>query len=225
MKQINLQSPILKESFKYLGWVLLFLFLWFKGCSDNNKQPIASVIVPEVKGNFKPVTPEQTPVSSKMEPTKKNNFGQNQSNEFLQNQISQLLSENDKLNLAYLNASDSLKKALYDKSIQINSFTHTWNNDTIQATASGIVRGEVQSIGLKYTIKERRVQFSQPSQKETVFRLLGGVEIGNNATLSNPVFKVNLGFQNRKGNVLTASYDNNKNIYVGYMFSILNIKR
>lgn len=225
--QINSQSPILKESLKYLGWILLFVFLWFKGCSGTDKSSAtAKVTIPEIKGNFKPVKPEQRTVSSKKELTEnKNNFRQNLSkseNEFLQNQITLLLFENDKLKNDHINASDSLKKSLYDKAIQLNSFTHTWENDTIQSTSYGIVRGEVQSIALKYTIKARKIEVPQ---KEIVFRFLGGVEIGNNIALSNPIFKANVGFQNRKGNIISFSYDNNKNYYIGYSFSVFSLKR
>lgn len=225
--QINLQSPILKEALKYLGWVLLFLVLWLRGCSGATTLPqITQITVPEVKGKFEAVKPEQKAVSSKKEPSEnKNNFGRNLSkseNEFLQNQITLLLAENGKLKQSFINAPDSTKIKLYDKCVQLNSFTHTWDNDTIQATFYGIVRGEVQSIALKYTIKARNIEVPQ---KETVFRLLGGVEIGNNINLTNPIFKANLGLQNRKGNVINVSYDNNKNIYLGYYFSVFSVKK
>jgi hypothetical protein len=224
--QINLQSPILKESLKYLGWLLLFVLLSFKGCSENTPQPqFTKVTVPEIKGSFKPVKPEQKPILQDSKPLKNDNFGQilsKKENEFLQNQITLLLSENDKLKQSFINAPDSTKIKIYKNCVQLNSFSHTWDNDTIQATSYGIVRGEVQSIALKYTIKERKIEVSQ---KEMVFRLMGGLEIGNNINLTNPIFRANLGLQNRKGNLLTISYDNNKNIYLGYYFSVFSYKR
>ena len=88
----------------------------------------------------------------------------------------------------------------------------------------GIVQGEVKEITPSYIWKKQEVEVPVKT-KETFFRLLGGLEIGNNISLSNPIFKANLGVQNRKGNIITGSYDSNKNIYVGYQFSIFNIKR
>ena len=58
MTQINLQSPYIKELIKYLGWVLLFIVLWFRGCSGSTPIPqIAKVIIPEVKGTFEAKKP------------------------------------------------------------------------------------------------------------------------------------------------------------------------
>lgn len=229
--QINLQSPILKESFKYFGWVLLFVFLWSKGCSGSVPQPqITKVVIPEVKGSFKAFKPEQKPVSSKMEPSEnKNNFGQNLSkkeNEFLQNQITLLLAENGKLKQSFINAPDSMKIKLYDKCMQLNSFTHTWDNDTINATASGIVRGEIQSIALKWKIKPISVQFPQP--KQTVFRLLAGGGVGINKELNQLTYFATVGYQNAKGNVTSLQYQkfgNSEFVTVGKIFSIWNYKK
>jgi hypothetical protein len=122
----------------------------------------------------------------------------------------------------YNEASDSLKIALYNKAIEIKSFNQTFEDNHLKATSSGLVRGEIQSLKLDYTIKPQTIE--TPPEKEVVFRLLGGFEYGNNTTLSNSIFKANLGFQNRNGNIFRASIDNLENIYIGYDFSIFNIK-
>ena len=187
----------------------LLVILFMKGCGLPKVEVPQIVQTKEVKGKFEVVKPEQKIIYK---------YSSNNNEEFLQSQINELLAENQKLNDTYLNASDSLKTVLYDKAITLNSFTHTWNNDTINATASGVVRGEVESIKLDYTIKSQKVEV--PKTKETVLRLLGGLEVGTNF-----VPKVLIGFQNRKGSVLQIGYDTKQQYYVGYHFSIWNIKR
>ena len=189
----------------------LLVILFMKGCGLPKVEVPQVVQTKEVKGKFEAVKPEQKIIY-------KYSSNNNNNEEFLQSQINELLSENQKLNDAYLNASDSLKTAMYNKAITINSFTHTWDNDTLKATASGVVRGEVESIKLDYTIKSQKVEV--PKQKETVFRILGGLEVGTNFTP-----KVLIGFQNRKGNILQLGYDTKQQYYIGYHFSIWNIKR
>jgi hypothetical protein len=52
---------------------------------------------------------------------------------------------------------------------------------------------------------------------------VGGWRIGANTQLNTPAAKANLLFQNKK-EMISASYDTNQTIWIGYNFSILNIK-
>jgi hypothetical protein len=67
-------------------------------------------------------------------------------------------------------------------------------------------------------------KLKEENNKEIKFRLLAGLEYGNNTSLSNSIFKANLSGQNSKGNIYRFSIDNNKNYYIGYDFSIFSIK-
>lgn len=215
MFQINLQSPLLKEAFKYLGWVLLFFVLWFRGCSDNEKSSVtAKVIVPEVKGKFEPKKPSHTSVSYVLKPTdaKPSVLEQN------------LINENKKLKQDFEKANDSIKKLQFAKAIQLNKFSTDFEDDNLLLNIDGIVQGEVKEITPSYTIKPKKVEV-QVKPKETVFRLLGGLELGNNTKLDGFAAKGNLMFQNRKGNIISASFDTNQTIWIGYNFSIFNIKK
>ncbi len=61
--QINLLNPAIKECFKYLGWPLLFLTLWFNGCSDNEKSLVTeTVAVPKIEASFEAKKPVNTPI-------------------------------------------------------------------------------------------------------------------------------------------------------------------
>jgi hypothetical protein len=201
---------------------LLLFLLWFKSCSSPGENKTIKVVAPEVKGTFKAVKPNQKTIVQYIElPTKGQKLPNNE--EFLQNQINELLRNNEKLNDAYGDASDSLKKALYSNAIAIKSFNHIFDNDTINITANGLVRGEIQSIAIDYKIKSRTIEILKP--KETFLRVMGGIEVGNTKLLDNFTTKATLGFQNRKGNIITFGTDTEKRIYVGYSVSIFNWKR
>jgi len=216
MKQINLHSPFLKEFVKYLGWILLFIVLWFRGCSGTTPSPqIVKVIVPEVKGKFEAKKPINVPINNSV------------IKEYLttENPINpKLLAENEKLKVDFAKASDSIKKLQYSKAVQLNKFSTKFEDENLLLNIDGIIQGEVKEITPNYTIKEKKIEV-QVKPKETVFRLLGGMELGNNTKLDGFAAKANLMLQNRKGNILSGSFDTNQNIWIGYNFSIFDIKR
>jgi hypothetical protein len=219
--QINPYSPLLKESFKYLGWVVLFFVLWFNGCSNKEKSvTTTTVTVPEVKGNFSGQKPKHEPIV-----INNNANGQKGSIITIENPIDEkLLAENEKLKNDFAKANDSIQKLQFAKAIALNKFSTTFDDENITLNINGIVQGEVKEVTPSYTIKPKKVEV-QVKPKETVFRLLGGVDVGNNTKLDGFAVKANLMFQNRKGNVLTTSFDTNQTIWLGYNISILNIKR
>lgn len=218
MKPINLQLPFIKEAFKYLGWVLLFVVLWFKGCSATEKSTVtAKVIVPEVKGKFEPKKPVNTPIGQKVSKGE---------TVFIDNPIDPLLlAENEKLKSDFAKEKDSLKRIIaYDKAVKLNKFSSDFEDDNVVINIEGIVQGEVKEITPGYKIKEKKIEV-QVKPKETVFRLLAGLEVGNNTKLDRFSAKANLMLQNKKGNIISGSFDTNQNIWIGYSFSIFDIKR
>lgn len=217
MKQINLHSPFLKEFVKYLGWILLFIVLWFRGCSGTTPSPqIVKVTVPEVKGKFEAKKPVNVPINNSVV------------KEYLttENPINpKLLAENEKLKVDFAKEKDSLKRIIaYNKAVQLNKFSTKFEDENLLLNIDGIVQGEVKEITPNYTIKEKKVEV-QVKPKETVFRLLGGMELGNNTKLDGFAAKANLMLQNRKGNIISGSFDTNQTIWIGYNFSIFDIKR
>lgn len=216
MKQINLQSPFLKEAFKYLGWVLLFLVLWFRGCSSTPSTPqLTKVVVPEVKGKFEANKPIHTSVISKKETAEKGKTV------YIDNPIDpKLIAENEKLKQDFAKEKDSLKRIIvYNKAVQLNKFSTKFEDDNLLLNLDGIVQGEVKEITPNYTIKEKKVEV-QIKPKVIVFRLLGGLEVGNNTKLDGFAAKANIMLQNKKGNIISGSFDTNQNIWIGYNFSI-----
>lgn len=223
MIQINPYSPLFKEAFKYLGWILLFLFLWFNGCSNKEKAVTSTTVtVPETKGSFEAKKPNHQPIVINA-----NNPAQMQSGSIMtiENPVdAQLILENEKLKNDFAKANDSIQKLQFAKAVQLFNFNSKFEDENISMNIDGIVQGEVKQLTPTYTIKEKKVEVPVKS-KETAFRVLAGMEVGNNTALNDFKAKANLMFQNRKGNVLTASFDTNQVVWVGYNISILNIKR
>jgi len=218
MPQVNLHSPIVKEAFKYLGWVLLFVVLWFRGCSGNQPTPQkVKVIVPEVKGKFEAKKPVNVPIGQKVSKGE---------TVYKENPINpKFIAENEKLKNDFAKEKDSLKRIItYNKAVQLNKFSTKFEDDNLLLNIDGIVQGEVKEITPNYTIKEKKIEI-QVKPKETVFRLLGGMELGNNTKLDGFAAKANLMLQNKKGNILSGSFDTNQTIWIGYNFSIFDIKR
>jgi hypothetical protein len=225
--QINLQSPLLKESLKYLAVFIIGILVasWFHGCSASEIEPqIAKVVVPEVKGKFEAKKPVHESILNKAKsPQLKNST----SKEILQveNPINKkLIAENEKLKKDFAKANDSIKQLSFNKAIQINKFSTKFEDENLVLNIDGIVQGEVKEITPNYKIKEKKIEVPV-KVKETVFRLLAGVEVGNTTQLDAFKLRANIMFQNRKGNIISGSFDTNQTVWVGYNVSIFNIKR
>jgi hypothetical protein len=216
---INLYHPLWKEFLKYLGWILLFVFLWFRGCSATTPTPkTAKVIVPEVKAKFESKKPVHEPVVIKA------NSPQIKISTEPNPLVQKLVKENERLVQDFAKANDSIKQLSFNKAIQLNKFSTKFEDENVVLNINGVVQGEVKEITPNYTIKERKMEVPV-KQKETVFRLLGGLELGNNTQLDAFKVKANLMFQNKKGNIISGSFDTNQTIWVGYNISIFDIKK
>jgi hypothetical protein len=217
---INLYNPLIKEFFKYLGWPLLFIALWFNGCSDDNKSLVTETVTfPKTEGNFEAKKPVNTPAKWPEKDQKKPLIKWKEKEILVENPINMELANN------YVMAKDSIERLkLYIKSIQLNKFSTKFEDDNLTLNIDGIVQGEVKEITPSYVIKAKEIPI-QIKQKETVFRLLGGIEVGNNTQLNDFKVKANLMFQNRKGNIISGSLDTQQTIWLGYNVSIFNVKR
>jgi len=207
-----------------IGLLIAILFLWLKGCSGGEPAVAKTIQTKEVKGKFEAVKPIQKPVvqNSSTEPK----YRTSSNDEFLQYQINQLIAENKALQEFYNQASDSLQEALYNKAIEVKSFSQVFEDDKLKITSSGLVRGEIQSLKSDYTIKPQTIEL--PKQKETFIRVLAGAGVGLNKELNQFVWKANLGLQNKKGNIIRASAQRigAQQYYLAeYDISIFNWKR
>lgn len=216
---------------KGLGIIVVVLLLvgLFHKC--NNSGPgvtIEKITTKEIKGSFESKEVVNIPLvqNHSTEPQKKGSvFIKNPSNDkFLQEQIDKLLAENKKQSDEFANSNDSLQKLLYEKAIQLNEFSQTFDDDKVKIDVSGIAQGTVKNMKANYTIKPQTIEVAV-KQKERVFALKTGIEYGNSIELNKGLLKGNLEFENKKGNSYNVSYDTEKRIWVGYKITIFDIKR
>lgn len=190
------------ENIKTVIIAVLLIIIWFKGCKET--KPIPS------KGTFKTDTIiEHVTIKGGVQYVKGKEVIVYKNNEINK----ELALENYNLQIAYINAKDSLEKEkLYKNAIELKTFNQPFENDNFKANVSGIVQGEVKSLQLDYELKKLPI--------ETVkFRMLLGGGVAFNAA------DLNVGFQNSKGNILEVGYDTEKRIRIGYKQSLFSIKR
>lgn len=210
MQQINLTRVRLRHFIQPVIIVVLIVLLWTDGCSGEPET--IKVTVPEVTGKFDGVKPMHSPIQSPSVvkiPGEPMSLPSRPETDPL---IAILQAENERLKSEFAAATN--KDSLYNAAISLNSFSTEFDDEYLHLTINGIVRGEVQQITPAYKIKERTVDVAIPLSK---VRILGGAEIG----FDNAAVKGNLMLQNRKGNIISASYDTNGNYWAGYNFTIV----
>ena len=222
----KIDTAILKSLF-FDYWknivIVVLLFFLFRSCQGNEESTVtAKVVVPEVKGKFEAKKPVHIPITNSVIKqyltTEKPSFSRSQEVD------KKLLAENEKLKKDFAKANDSIKQLSFNKAIQLNKFSTKFEDDNLVLNIDGIVQGEVKEITPNYKIKEKKIEVPV-KVKETVFRLLAGVEVGNTTQLDAFKLRANIMFQNRKGNIISGSFDTNQTIWVGYNISIFDIKR
>ncbi len=122
----------------------------------------------------------------------------------------------------YLKATDSISKLnLYVAAVEKKQYKHTFSDKYIDITIDAKTTGTLNLIAPTYTLKPRDVEIA----KSTVFAMY----VGGSTTLElpniKPEFFVNVGFQNKRGDILLGGLGSNKTIMVGYTFRLINIKK
>jgi hypothetical protein len=220
---INLFDSRIKKAILYLGWILFFLCLFFRGCSNGQEKTKTTIIIPEISKQLTTSTLIKHEKIKGQEKTKKNE--QKLSKDILEmyDRLEAYQEEIDNMHSEYKN-SDSIKQAeLYRLATELKKFESNFEDEYLKLTINGIIAGnQVKEITPTYTIKERKIE---APIKQVKFRLLGGVGLGNTMAFDKPLFNANLGFQNAKGNILRIGYDSESRIFVGYDFSIFKISK
>ena len=222
MTQINLYQ--FKKVIPYLGWVLLFIVLWFKGCG-NSEKAITSVTIPAITKTF----PADTIIKHQIVEVNKMVRDRKTEKKYLKD-----LTEAEQRIIAYQEEidnmqsefmwSDSIKQAeMFRLATELKNFESNFEDKNLKLTINGIVGGnEVKEITPTYTIKSKKIDVPQ---KQVKFRMLVGGGLGNSLNFNKPLFNANVGFQNAKGNVLRFSFDTEQRIMIGYDFSLFKITK
>jgi hypothetical protein len=205
-KRINLL-----DVFVWLGWVLLFGVLFFKGCNPElQTAEKIKVVTKEIKGSI--VTKEKV-INIPIIRTLKDTAGTG----YYVNQIDKLFEENNKMQLEFLIMDSLAKIQAYNKAIEINAFKQTFDDNYINAQVTGEVMGNVKQMRLDYTIKPQELKVDAPKPKNNLYL---GVNVGNSLQLNKPLFSAGIGIKNKRGNMLNASFDTEKRIGIGYYLKI-----
>ena len=225
INQINLFDQRIKKSFLYLGWILLILLLFFRGCGSS--VPGTSVTIPAITKTLPSDTiikHETIKISKWYKDTKTEKKYLKDLTEAEQRIIA-YQEEIDNMQSEFM-WSDSIKQAeMFRLATELKNFESNFEDENLKLTINGIIGGnQVKEITPTYTIKEKQVK-TEIKQKEVKFRMLGGVGIGNTLMFNKPIFNANVGFQNKKGNILTIGYDTETRILLGYNFSIFKIDK
>lgn len=219
--QINLLNPKVKETVKILGWPLFIILLCFNLYS-NKSTVTTKVVIPEFKGVFESKKPDQKPLEWPEKGLEKPTIKWNNQVIKVENPI------NIDLANQYVRAKDSIERLnLYIKSIQLNRFSSKFEDENLLLNIDGIVQGEIQEITPSYTIKPKEVPV-EIKQKETYLRMWIGASLGINKELDRGVYKFDIDFQNKKGDIFSGEYMrvNGQDFgLVGIKKSILNLKR
>lgn len=205
-KKINLL-----DVFVWLGWVLLFGVLFFKGCNpEPQTAEKIKVVTKEVKGSI--VTNEKV-INIPIVRTIKDTAGTG----YYVNQIDKLFDENNKMQLEFLKMDSLSKIEAYNKAIQINAFKQTFDDKYINAQVTGEVSGEVKQMRLDYTIKPQELKVDAPKPKNNFY---AGINVANSLQLNKPLFSAGIGIKNKRGNIINASFDTEKRIGIGFYLKI-----
>ena len=195
----------------WLGWVLLFAVLFFRGC--NPTPQIAEkikVVTKEIKGETIIKTNiVHVPVTKKVRDT--SGVG------FYVSQIDKLFEENNRMQLEFQQMDSLAQIQAYAKAIEINAFKQRFNDDYIDAYVSGNVAGNVNEMRFNYTLKPQTLTVDAPKVKNKYFV---GFGVSNNSQFNAPLFNVGIGIQNKKSNLLTIVFDSEKRIGLNYFIKV-----
>ena len=195
----------------YVIIAILLFVLFFRGCGDQGSTTITT---PEIEGDFE----EQEPIYIKGKDsiiTKWKTLTDTI-------EVETKNPANDSLDLAYKSAKDLERYKLFRSATQIKTFKNTFEDEYLKLSLTGSVQGDLLGITPKYTIKSQKIEVP-----ETSLRFLIGGGIGNNLSFNDFTYRVNLGIQNAKGNIIRAGYSRMRGqdyIFIGYDFSLFEVR-
>ena len=128
---------------------------------------------------------------------------------------------NKELEQKYLNAlSENEKLKLYLEAIQKRTYVDSLENKDIKFKYTALTTGTLDSIKFDYVIKPDTIKIKQP-----VFRLLAGPSLEFNYLTMKPSIEINVGFQNKKGNIFTGGFNSSQEITIGYHHNLWTYKK
>ena len=229
--QINLLGTQAKKAYKYLfsfgGWILLFLVLWFKGCGAS-APGTTTLTIPSITKVF----PTDTIIEHKVVEVEKW-YKDKSKEEKLQKDVMEMYDriknyqeEIDNMQSEFM-WSDSIKKAeMFRLATELKEFNENYEDVNFKLNIKGFIgANKIKEFTPTITSKEKEIDVVQ---KQVNFRMLAGGGIGINKELNQGTWKANVGFQNKKGNIIRGSFQRigNQDYYLAeYDFSLFKITK
>jgi hypothetical protein len=193
--------------------LLIYIFINRSYNSSPSKNNYQKFQTKEIVGKFEPLIKPKPIPSNKQYITKLKKGGKLITN----------YPTDSMLVKSYEKATDSTKTNMFVEQVQIRPYKNDFEDKYIKISMFSKVRGELLEIAPEYTIKP---QVDSIKVKETTFAIYGGAGLYSSPDATKTGFKVNLRFQNKKGDLFSASYDLlNKIIFAEYDVRIINIKK
>lgn len=200
---------IIKKYFwQVLTIVLIIIIFLQNSCESNNSS--STFIIPEKKGNFNISNP--TEIKYK---TKYKYITLAGDTIEIENPINKELAEK------YQKETDSLKKQLlYFKAIQQRKYSDTIKDKNIQIDYFAETTGTLDNIKINYKVFSDTLKIKQP-----VFSLLAGLSLQSNINTLETYPGLNIGFQNKKKDIILFGVNTNQDVEVKYIKNIFTIKK
>ena len=210
-----MEKKPLKNVLYVIGiFFIIYLFTLVKQCSETKETVPVKIETPAKRGSFEKPTEVIQGITKKDSIVYKKG-----STIYTENPINKQLAED------YLKSTDSIKRLkLYLDAIQEKDGTYVYDNKDLRLEIYTKTRGELLEIKPNYTIKPSEVKVDVPVP-QTILAMYGGLELGNNSSLSNLSIKADVGIQNKKGTIFSVGADTRGNYFVGAKVKFLDIKK
>jgi hypothetical protein len=214
-KKLKMEKKPLKNVLYVIGiFFIIYLFTLVKQCSETKETVPVKIETPAKRGSFEKPTEVIQGITKKDSIVYKKG-----STIYTENPINKQLAED------YLKSTDSIKRLkLYLDAIQEKDGTYIYDNKDLRLEIYTKTRGELLEIKPNYTIKPSEVKVDVPVP-QTILAMYGGLELGNNSSLSNLSIKADVGIQNKKGTIFSVGADTRGNYFVGAKVKFLDIKK
>ena len=200
---------MIKKYFWQLFTIVLILIIFLQNSCESNNDKTGIIVTPEKKGSFE----FKNPIYIKVP-------------EFHYTQLdgTTVIVENPiniKLAEKYQRETDSLKrKLMYYDAIQMRKYSDTIKDKNIQIDYFAETTGTLNNIKINYKIFSDTIKVKQP-----VFSLLGGLSLQSNMNTLKTYPGLNLGFQNKKKDIILFGINTNQDVEVKYVKNIFTIKK
>lgn len=141
----------------YIGLLLCVVF-WHRSCQEPKTTKTISIEIPRIDGSFQPKIPKHKPINTDslaqvIRDTMQPNI------QVIREVVEVAEEKNEKLLAEYNSLKSEFERyKLFQSFIATKQFNQKFEDNYLSANITGIVRGEVESVSLDYSIKPRTIE-------------------------------------------------------------------